>query len=93
MTLVAREDQELARLRRHMSAVREHWDEVVWLKRALRLEDPLMFLEVWMDMGRDVQIVLHGTSTRGGGIWTTKERQLMRAYEAALHQNERNQND
>lgn len=89
MSLTARIDPDLLRLRRHTKAVREHWREVVYLKDALAREDGLAFLEVWLDLGGDdldarhaIQTALYSCSTTNGGIWTVAERRLIKQYEA-----------
>lgn len=78
-----KEDQTLARLLSHMAVVRAEWANVVWLKQALLDDDSLAFLEVWMDLGHDLQTKLWQAPSRGG-IWTTREREKIREWERTV---------
>lgn len=62
-----------------MQAVREHWESVVYLKRALKDEDALAFVEAWFELPEEAQIALW-ISTKGGGVWTTKERAIAKEW-------------
>lgn len=79
----SKEDQTLARLLSHMAVVRAEWESVAWMKRALKDDDSLAFLEVWMDLGHDLQRRLWHAPSKGG-IWTTQERKKIREWETSI---------
>jgi recombination protein RecT len=81
--VTSKEDQTLARLLSHMAAVRAEWESVVWMKQALKDDDSLAFLEVWMDLSHDLQIKLWQAPSKGG-IWTTREREKIREWESEV---------
>ena len=79
MSTTVKEDQTLARLLKHMQAVRDNWPSVVYMKDGLARDDPYTFLEAWEEMDRDTQIALWA-APKYGGVWTTAERKLMREF-------------
>jgi hypothetical protein len=74
-----KEEGQLARLLSHMKAVREHWHSFVYMKSALEKKDSLMFREAWEELSTETQHALWVAPTKGG-LFTTKERELMREY-------------
>lgn len=84
MSLVAKEDRELIRLRSHLAAVRENWKTVAYLKEALEKDDKFMFLDEWVALGHQVQVALWVAPSKGG-IFTTSERTKIREWEASAN--------
>ena len=68
------------RLLRHMAAVRDNWDSVVWIKQGLRDGDLGMASEAWGELDNQTKIALW-VAPKFGGVWTTREREMMREME------------
>ena len=83
MSLTAKEEQTLSRLLSHMAAVREHWSTVVYIKEALRDGDALKCVEAWTELDYETRKRLW-VAPLNGGVWTTKERKLIREWEAQV---------
>lgn len=73
-----RDDVQLTRLRLHLVAVREFWPYVVATKEALLNDDISYVAQLWSEIPKDRHAHLWSVSTRDGGIWTTKERAMIK---------------
>jgi len=73
-------EHKLGKLRRHMSAVRDNIDSIVWIKTAISNDDIQSAAQAWIELDNDAKQALW-ISTRDGGIFTTSERKAMRTDE------------
>lgn len=62
----------------HINAARENIEEVYRIKECIANEDIEGAAGYYADMDTDVQLALWRATTKGG-IWTIRERELMRA--------------
>lgn len=75
------EDARLARLIEHNATVRDHWQAVAALKESMQAEDYIALAEVWLHMPAEVRDTLWLAPTKGG-IFTTKEREILKSNAA-----------
>jgi len=73
-----KEESQATRLRLHLVAVREFWPYVVATKEALLNDDISYVAQLWSEIPKDRHAHLWSVSTRDGGIWTTKERAMIK---------------
>lgn len=66
----------------HVEAVRNNWDTVVEIKQAILANDVMYANQLYQDFSNDEKILLLGTATTKGGVFTTKERQFFRSDES-----------
>jgi len=64
----------------YMETVWKHWESIVAIKQYLAVEDIEPAMEAWREIGHDDMIKLWKAPTKGG-IFTIKERELLKAYE------------
>lgn len=72
------------RLQRHISAVREHLTAILCIKLCLGVPEKQSWGEAgeaWFELTNQEQIDLYGMAPRNGGIFTTKEREILHSQE------------
>lgn len=68
-------------LLRHNAAIRDNWQAVSAVKQAIEAEDYVFLAEIWLNLADDVKDSLWLAPTKGG-IFTTKEREVLKSNEA-----------
>ena len=66
----------------HVETVRNNWDTVTEMKQAIANDDVMYANQLYEDFSNEEKILLLGTATTKGGIFTTGERQFFRSNES-----------